>query len=141
MARAWSSDSDARRAILRGHPRAVDEDEEALRLGDPLAPDHVEDRGARLDLQLDPVAGARLGREALGEGGEELEGDPHPAPQAGTAVSTYACMTCAGSSISLCFQAPSRRRPSMSPRNAPTWSAKPTQLAPTRRSPSNCRFR
>ena len=88
MARTWPSDSDARRAIRPGHPRAVDEDDGAQRLRDALAPDHVEDRGALVDVQLDPVAGARLGREVLGERREQLEGDPHPAPQAGTAVAT-----------------------------------------------------
>ena len=50
--------------------------------GMPLAPDHVEDRGARVDVEIDAVAGARLGRKARGEGGEQLERDPHAAPAA-----------------------------------------------------------
>lgn len=36
---------------MRGDPRTVDEDEEALRLANPLVPDHVEDRGALLRLK------------------------------------------------------------------------------------------
>ena len=127
----------SRRAIRPGHPVAINEHDGAQRLRNAVAANHLQNRRPGIDIEIDSVAGASLGREVNSQGGEQLEPDSHAVP----AAARYAGMISAGLSLSRCFQTPRRRRPSMSPRSAPTWSEKPTQLAPTRRSPSNCRLR
>ena len=68
----------SRRAVRPGHPVAINQHDGAQGLRNALAPDHVQDRRARVDVEIDAVAGASLGREVRGEGGEQLERDLMP---------------------------------------------------------------